>query len=156
VLLRDRYYLGIVAYKGEEYLGRHEPLVAPELFARVQTELDSHNAAGVRRRSHRHYLKGTLWCGRCHDEGSESRILLQRAVGQRDGEYWYFFCIRRQDHRCAAPYVQVEDVEAAVLRHYATIVLPANFAERVRAKLDETLADQERGHASWDSNERPR
>jgi site-specific DNA recombinase len=41
--------------------------------------------------------------------------------------------------------VQVEDVEAAVLRHHATIVLPANFAERVRAKLDETLADQERG-----------
>jgi DNA invertase Pin-like site-specific DNA recombinase len=144
VILRDRYYLGFVTYKGEEYPGRHEPLVTPELFARVQTELDSHNAAGERQRSHRHYLKGTLWCGRCQDAGRESRMILQRAQG-RGGEYWYFFCINRQPGICDAPYVQVDQIEAAVLRHYATITLPANFANRVRTKLDETLADQERG-----------
>ena len=40
-VLRDRYYLGFVSYKGEEYPGRHEPLVTPELFARVQAVLDS-------------------------------------------------------------------------------------------------------------------
>jgi len=144
-VLRDRYYLGIVEYQGEEYPGRHEPLVPPELFARVQTELDSHNAAGERQRKHSHYLKGTLWCGRCHDQDRESRMILQRAIGRHGGEYWYFFCIRRQDHLCDAPYVQVEDLEAAVLRHYGTIVLPPGFTERVRAKLDEALADQERG-----------
>jgi hypothetical protein len=27
-VLRDRYYLGFVNYKGEEYQGRHEPLVS--------------------------------------------------------------------------------------------------------------------------------
>jgi site-specific DNA recombinase len=145
VVLRDRYYLGVVTYQGEEYPGRHETLVTPELFARVQTELNSHNAAGERHRKHSNYLKGTLWCGRCHDAGRESRMILQRAVGRHGGEYWYFFCINRQDHLCDAPYVQVDDLEAAVLRHYGTIALPPNFTDRVRAKLDETLADQERG-----------
>jgi site-specific DNA recombinase len=72
-------------------------------------------------------------------------MILQRAVGRHGGEYWYFFCINRQNQTCDAPYVQVEGIEAAVLRHYATITLPANFADRVRTKLDETLADQERG-----------
>jgi site-specific DNA recombinase len=35
-ILRDRYYVGFVNYGGEELRGRHEPLVTPELFARVQ------------------------------------------------------------------------------------------------------------------------
>jgi site-specific DNA recombinase len=60
VVLRDRYYLGLVTYKGEEYPGRHESLITPELFARVQTELDSHAAAGVRRRVPRQEV-GRIW-----------------------------------------------------------------------------------------------
>jgi hypothetical protein len=32
-VLRDRYYLGVVTYRGEEYPGRHEPHVSHELFA---------------------------------------------------------------------------------------------------------------------------
>lgn len=36
-------------------------------------------------------------------------------------------------------------MEAAVLRHYDSLVLPAGFADTIRRKLDETLADEERG-----------
>jgi hypothetical protein len=36
-------------------------------------------------------------------------------------------------------------VEAAVLRHYGSLLLPAGFADAIRRKLDETLADEERG-----------
>jgi hypothetical protein len=71
-LLRDRYYLGYVEYEGIEYPGRHEALVSPELFARVQKVLDSHSGAGVRKRTHNHHLKGVLWCARC-----ESRFIVQ-------------------------------------------------------------------------------
>ena len=35
-MLRDRYYLGVIEYNGEEFPGRHEPLVSAELFAKVQ------------------------------------------------------------------------------------------------------------------------
>jgi site-specific DNA recombinase len=144
-VLRDRYYLGIVTYQGEEYPGRHEALVTQELFDRVQSVLDSHNAAGVRQRSHRHHLKGSLWCGRCHDQGREARMIFQRAVRRHGGIYWYFFCINRHSHSCDAPYLQADDLEEAVLPHYGTLILPKGFAERVRAKLDEVMADEERG-----------
>lgn len=74
LVLRDRYYLGTVTYKGEEFAGRHEALVTPELFARVQAVLDGRLAkTGERQRKHHHYLKSTLWCGRCHERGIESR-----------------------------------------------------------------------------------
>jgi len=87
-VLRDRYYMGFVNYKGEEYQGRHEPLVSAELFARVQAVLDERlPSPGERQRRHHHYLKGSLWCGRCHDKGVESRLLLtkEKAVAASTG-----------------------------------------------------------------------
>jgi hypothetical protein len=116
-LRNDRYYLGSVTYNGEEFPGRHEPLVTAELFGRVQPVLDGRLAkTGERQRTHHHYLKSTLWCGRCHDQGRESPMLLTRAKG-RGGEYWSYFCIARRDRDCDAPYLRLEDAEAAVLLH---------------------------------------
>jgi site-specific DNA recombinase len=143
-VLRDRYYLGFVSYNGEEYVGRHEPLVTTELFARVQAFLDERlPKAGERQRRHHHYLKGSLWCGRCHDRGFESRLVLTKVKGH-GGEYWYFFCSARQNHACDAPYIRIEDAESGVLRHYASLRLPDGFAARVREVLAATLADEER------------
>src|SRR5262249_28552982 len=45
-ILRSRYYLGYVHYRGAEYPGRHEPLVGEEVFDRVQAVLASHNGSG--------------------------------------------------------------------------------------------------------------
>ena len=55
-LLRNRYYLGYVTHNGQEHAGRHQPLVTPELFERVQHMLQAHRAGGTRERNHNHYL----------------------------------------------------------------------------------------------------
>jgi site-specific DNA recombinase len=81
-MLRDRYYLGLVSYNGEEYQGRHEPLVSAAVFAKVQAVLDERlPKGGTRQRRHHHYLKGIVWCGRCHDSGVEARLLLPKVKG---------------------------------------------------------------------------
>ena len=114
-----------------------------ELFARVQAVLDRRlPKAGERQRKHHHYLKSTVWCGRCHGRGVASRLILMPVTG-RGGKYRYFLCRARQDHACDAPYIRIEDAEAAVLRHYATLRLPDGFAARVRQVLEATLADEE-------------
>src|SRR5207248_760429 len=69
MMLRDRYYLGYVTYKDEEVQGRHQPLIDDDLFDRVQDLLESRATAKERRRSHHHYLKGSLFCGRCKRGG---------------------------------------------------------------------------------------
>ncbi len=140
-LLRDRYYLGYVTHQGVEYRGRHDALVTPEVFDRVQQILEARTAANERQRKHHHYLKGSLWCGPCHDEGRESRVIIQRANGN-GGTYWYFFCRGRQQHICSQPYWDMDEVEDAVLRHYATIRLQPGFVDRVRTILYESLADR--------------
>ena len=46
--LSDRYYLGVVEYRAEEYPGRHEPLVTAEIFDRVQQVMESRRTGGGR------------------------------------------------------------------------------------------------------------
>jgi site-specific DNA recombinase len=133
MILNDRYYMGVIEYDGEEYAGRHEALVSPELFDRVQRVLALRGGGGTRQRTHNHFLKGLLWCGRCG-----RRMIIMRGKGQ-GGTYFYFICRGRQSHSCTQPYLRVEAVEAAVERHYVTVTLSEGFRDRVRGELDEAL-----------------
>ncbi len=140
-MLRDRYYLGRVKYKGDEFPGRHEPLISEELFDRVQLLLEERGFAGERRRKLHHYLKGSLFCGKCHNAGIKRRIIMQRATGRHGGQYHYFFCRGTQDHTCDAPYNNKDLVEAAIEEHYKTIHFSPEFIEGLRTVMEELLAD---------------
>jgi site-specific DNA recombinase len=137
-LLRDRYYTGVVVYKGMEYQGRHEPLISEELFERVQRVIDAHSGTGTRSRTHFHYLKGLLYCDRC-----KQRFIVQRAIGRAGGEYFYYFCRGRQDGVCDHPYVPVEVMEQAVVQHYGVAVhLPEAFRTELRSEVDQAAHEQ--------------
>ncbi len=140
-MLRNPYYTGIVTYKGDMFPGRHEPLVSAQLFNQVQDVIDSRSGSGTRQRRHHHYLKGSLWCEQCHKQGRESRIIINRAIGRAGGEYFYFFCRGRQDHLCDSRYMDMDKVEDAVVRHYATLKFPPEITDVVRQHIAEVMAD---------------
>jgi site-specific DNA recombinase len=143
-MLRDRYYLGYTRFKGVERRGRHEPLISEELFEQVQLVLDARAVANERQRTYPHYLKGSLFCGRCHDAGRLGRMVIQRSVGRAGGEYFYFFCTRRQDRQCDNPYIGIDDIEAAVERYYRALTFSDEFCDRVRRKLRGVLEDEDK------------
>ncbi|MFL6163277.1 MAG: recombinase family protein [Jatrophihabitantaceae bacterium] len=136
-MLRNRYYIGMVSFNGVEYPGKHQPLVADSLFERVQELLASHGRAGEKQRVHHHYLKGSVYCAECG-----YRLCITNAKGS----YLYYFCLGRQQRRsdCRQPYMQVEAVEKAVERHYATIRMPEAQAEIIRHGLRAELDHQHR------------
>ncbi len=134
-MLRDPYYIGIVTYRGVQYPGRHTPLVTPEVFDQVQRILTAHNQSGEKYRRYQHHLKGTVFCGRCH-----ARLSVCNFKGN-GGTYRYFFCLGRHTRRtgCTMPYLQLEDVEAALVRYWRQHVqLAPELVEQVRGRL---LAD---------------
>lgn len=135
VMLRSRFYLGYVTHKGQEFRGRHEPLVTQELFDRVQEVLNSQRGGGTRARVHHHYLKGTLWCPRC-----SRRLMIMRGKGKRGDLYFYYICRGRQSHTCDLPYLPVPTVEKAVERYYSTIALPAGMRARITDAMDLAMA----------------
>ncbi len=135
-LLRDRYYLGYVTYRGEEYRGRHEPLVTPETFDRVQQVLLERRAGGTRERTHHHYLKGVVWCHRC-----KRRLMIMRGKSHTGALYFYYFCRARREGTCDLPYLPIGDVDTAVLDNYATVTLPADLCQTVMTRMNEALTD---------------
>ncbi|HEY8885975.1 MAG TPA: recombinase family protein [Candidatus Microsaccharimonas sp.] len=138
-LLRDRYYLGLVVYKGEVYEGRHTAIIDQELFSRVQHLLESRGQARERYIAYPHYLKGSIWCGHCR---THRGINNARMIVQKTGEYWYFFCKAKQDGLCESRYIAQHLVEDAVLDHYKTAVrFRSDFIAAMRALTADTVDD---------------
>jgi site-specific DNA recombinase len=133
-LLSNRYYLGEVKYHGKWYPGRHQPIIDPELFDKVQAVLAAHRIAGERDRKHTHYLKGSIFCGACG-----RRLTYSRNHGH-GGTYEYFICSANQRHECPQRAQRADAVEAAIENHYHTITLHPDDCERMRRMVQTELS----------------
>ncbi len=135
-ILRRRYYIGYVTYRGVEYQGRHEPLISEALFERVQQRLDSNRHAKSRSYKRDHYLKGTVFCARC-----ESRLLYFVSTGN-GGKYEYFRCSGRHNGRteCSLPHLPAQEVELGVTEAWRGEQISRSNLETLRAALDADLA----------------
>ncbi|GAB3622779.1 hypothetical protein GCM10027418_08610 [Mariniluteicoccus endophyticus] len=142
-LMRDSYYYGIVTYKGEQYQGRHEPIIDEDLFLRVQDVLDRRSKRGQRDRVLYHYLKGLLFCDRCRNAGRTSRMLYVSARGRRGDHHEYFLCRGRQDKLCDLPYLPVAQVEDAIVRHNEALRFPEGFLDAITHKVEQAIAEQQ-------------
>ena len=139
-MLKHKIYMGVVCWGGQEYTGRHEPLVSAETFARVQKVFKEHDKSGPRTTKHEHYLRGSLYCASC---GSRLSSMVAK------GRFPYFFCIGRMQRRtnCQEPYVPVERLERNVEEIYGRIRLSEDGRRAIAARLDRELADQSVGGA---------
>ena len=94
--------------------------------------LASDGTWGDKPQKHSHYLKGTVFCGRCG-----SRLLFSRNTGKSGGTYDYFACLtrHRRGSECDLPWIQVQTIELAVERHYAAVDLDKDAVEILRRQL---------------------
>ena len=81
-LLQNPNYKGQVRYNGVTYPGKHTPLVSEDTWDKVQELLESKGRSGEKQRKHHHYLKGTVFCGRCRQ-----RLLVSNNRGRRGTIY---------------------------------------------------------------------
>ena len=134
-MLQNPYYVGVVRYAGVEYEGRHEHLIDAATFAKAGAVLAAHTNSFEKDRKHHHYLKGSLYCGRC---GSRMSLTYAKDNG---GRYPYFYCLgRTRGTGCKQPYVAVDLIETAVENAYGEVKLPRTQTEAVREKLNLALA----------------
>ncbi|MET9216236.1 MULTISPECIES: hypothetical protein [unclassified Nocardia] len=109
----------------------------------MQDVLNARSARGQRDRVLQCYLKGALFCQRCHLAGRTARLIYTEPVGCNGTRYAYFLCRGRQDGLCDLPHLRAELVEEAIIDHYATLQLPADFAAELRTLMKETLHDEQ-------------
>jgi Recombinase len=73
-LLRNKLYMGVVSWHGEEHQGDYETIVDPELFETVQAVIRKHQGGVVRERRHHHYLRGKLICAKCDSRWTDMQV----------------------------------------------------------------------------------
>ena len=137
-MLKKRYYMGTVTFRGLERPGRHLPLVSPEMFEQVQTVMDSHRMGGQKQRRHNHYLRGSVFCGQ-NDCGQRMCYMEGKGIG---GTYPYFFCLgRKKKLGCEQPYTSAESIEDEIARHYLSATpLTVEEAQELRLLILDTAA----------------
>ncbi len=136
-VLRNPYYIGKIVYrrgtKDEQIFdGRHEPLIDPETFERVQTLLDEKRIAGERPRVRQHYLRGSVYCGECGN-----RLTFGISTGKNGRKYPYFFCSGRINGTACSRRANIrpEFIERVIDAHYATVQMPPARVKRGKAAI---------------------
>ncbi len=133
-LLRNPYYKGEVVYRGLRYPGVHPPLIDPGTWHRVQDRLTANNQAGTNQRTHRHYLKGSAYCGSCG-----SRLMLLDTTNRHGSRYAYFICSGRHTKRteCTRQAMLVDTIADLIEREYRTIALSPDLRDHVDQLVNE-------------------
>lgn len=134
-MLRNPYYIGVIEYRGVRYAGKHQTFIDKSVWDEVQRLLEAQNFAGEKRRSHHHYLKGSIWCGSCG-----SRLIVCNARSHTGTIYPYFVCIGRQRDpgSCTQRALNIERVEGAIENYYAHVQL----TDDLRLQTEQVLLEQ--------------
>lgn len=140
-MLRNPYYMGIVAWNGKRYPGKHDRLVSEDSFDHVQALLAVARVSGDRPQKHEHYLRGTVVCDEC-----QGRLLYGRHRGRGGRQYDYFCCnnraVRRRETKCSSGHASVPTVEEHIEEHYRGVHISAEVQQQIRAELHAELVDR--------------
>jgi site-specific DNA recombinase len=138
LVLHNPYYMGTVTWRGLQFDGKHPRLVSPELFAQVQAVLLAHRQSGERSYRRKHYLAGTIYCGRC-----ASKLIYGISTGRQGEKYAYWFCMGRHTYKngCELPYLPEELVEEQIIKTWEQERLSEEQAALIRDNLLADLAD---------------
>jgi site-specific DNA recombinase len=138
VMLRNRFYLGEVAYKDGWYEGRHEAIITEELFDRVQKMRRRRAVSATAPRTSRAYpLTGVARCARCG-----GRMRGSSASGLR----YYRDPARDQGRECDQGMVRAREAEDALGAFLRQLTLPDNWREHVLGIVEgKATAKQDRG-----------
>jgi hypothetical protein len=156
-VIQNPIYRGIIRYGGEEFPGRHEALVTPELWesanAAIRETIKPARCQRVGRDRHNNLLKGLAVCGDC------DRALVPHATGKRNpagNPYRYYRCDsvqkERQDSRCQVRQVSAVGLERCVTGLLSQLARHPDIVEAVlktgRTKAGEMLAAVEKRFAA--------
>ena len=136
-IFNNPYYKGIVTYNDVQYPGKHEAIIDEKTWDKVQEILRSH-VNGERTRVHEHYLKSTVYCGKCG-----ARLIIHNAKSQSGDIYPYFVCSAKHNkrHNCKQRAVLIDEVADKIEQLYDRIAYKSSFKELLQNWLNSQIAE---------------
>lgn len=140
-ILNNRFYVGMVTFRGQTYAGKHKPIVDLEVFECCQDLLQGKNR---RVRDANHYLAGGMFqCAHC-GFGITGERIVRRMKSGKVHEYVYYRC-GNLDPAPDHPVVRwrQDELEQAIERDLATIqIADEKLREWARDSLGRRCQDQ--------------
>jgi site-specific DNA recombinase len=130
-ILKNRFYLGYFVWQGVEYKGTHTPLIATELYGRVQDVL-----AGRHKLKHRKHAFAFAGLLRCAHDGCTVTAELQKR------KYVYYRCSHGRG-KCPLPYMREQGVSDRLGELLKDIYVPETVAHTIVASLQADSARNE-------------
>lgn len=137
-ILSNSFYAGMLRWKDREYKGNHAPIIAPDLFFRVQRVL--RQRAVDREKGVRVFLlRGVARCGSCEQK-------LTAEVHPRGS---YYRCpSHTYSKRCGEPYIPVKDLDNKLKILYQRLQPARGTVELLRDEIAGIAEHRERRTAS--------
>jgi len=139
-MLRNHAYVGKVDWHGEVFPGRHEPIVAEELFRRTQKLIEGRKTLPVRSHSSEHLLAGIARCGRCG-----KALTVHYSTGRKDGTRHRSYRHKAKPQRGACPgiYKSANMIESAVVDEIRKLAESGEFQKVSFSEAQSRIADEQ-------------
>jgi len=117
--LKNPYYYGEFSFGGKIYKGKHQPLIAKELFDKAQRQLYVPPKEWNKKLFP---FRGLCKCGSCGEWITAEEKYKKSKYG-RVKKYVYYHCGRHIDYDCDEPYITEEDLIQQLVAHIDEIKL---------------------------------
>jgi len=135
-ILTNPFYYGLMRWKGEEIMGKHQPLIDKPTFDLVQTILAGKGNYGIRKRKHNFLLNGFVFCKNCHRR-FVAEWHYNPKFKSRGGKIGYYHCsgLGKRGTGCKERYVLLEDLEGQVEKEIEKLEFKPEFVEAVQRNV---------------------
>jgi site-specific DNA recombinase len=134
-ILGNPFYTGQIAWKGQLFPGKHEAVVTPDEFERVQALLG--RPSRPRPRTKRFAFTGMMRCGACG-----LMITAETKTKPNGKRYTYYHCTKRRlTLRCPEKYVSLQTLEAEIIDFLRSLSVPPSIHAQVLARVKTRTGD---------------
>lgn len=127
-LLQRRFYIGKLVWKGKEYHGKHESIITPELFYRVQEVIKRRRVNSGEKGKLEFLLRGVAYCQSCG----------QKLTGEIHPRGSYYRCLPNMNSdKCDEPYAPVKLLDGQLEALYQRLQAPKKLLELLKAEMEQ-------------------
>ena len=132
-MLSNRFYLGILVYKGELHKGIHKPIISKTLFEAVQKVISRFERP--RYNGHSFPFIGLARCGECGGAiTAESHT--RKYKNGNCSVFTYYRCTKKLG-KCSQRYVREADLAKQLRKSVCSVVIPEQWKEKWLALLEQ-------------------
>lgn len=134
-LLTRRFYIGRLEWQGKEYKGNHKPIIARELFHRVQEVMSKRSVDTGEKGKLEFLLRGVAYCQVCN----------RRLTGEVHIRGSYYRClpgINRE--KCHQPYIPVKHLDSQLEALYERLQPSRKLLELLKLEMQEIAKRRKR------------